>query len=737
MKRKILIILIVLILITLKLLMLPFDFFNSQDYSKVVYDRNGEILRIYLNENEQFILPLINEKIPDKLKDSVIFFEDKNFYRHNGVDFKAVIRALYLNVKNKKITSGASTITMQNVRIFRRGKRSYFNKFLEAIYAFQIDYKYTKDEILSIYLNHCPYGGNVRGYRTASLRYFNKVVNELTWAESATLAILPNAPSLLHAEKNRERFLEKRNNLLKDLYKANKLSEEDYILSINEPLPEKLYSLPQRAFHFSDYALTFTNEDIIKTTLDYAIQKIVGNTYSYYKNTFENFGVYNTGVIVVDTSTGEILAYYTGDYEEKHGRRIDTNRIQRSSGSTLKPFLYNLAFDKGVISQLSLLEDIPSHFGNFNPVNSDRQYRGLVSAKEALQKSLNIPMVKLLEKVGYREFYKLMKEYGIKNLRDAEDYSLGIILGTIEVSPLELVNMYVTLANLGYHKDLKVLEGQESKVKRLYSKGASSLTLDILKGVQRTNKNWEYTDNSYEFYWKTGTSFGERDSWAVGSNSQYTIVVWNGNVDNSSSNILKGVSASAPMLFDIMDRISTINGQIEGENLEEVFVNNNGYRSKYVNTQYTLMPVGANLSYDPYEEEIFINKNNIEVDSRNWILGQYEKVLINNYPSNVKYYLNLRGYKPNNIKRIEEKKDFQFLYPQNFMKIKMNNIKEDKLVVEAIGVEDVKEYYWYLNGSYIGSSTKAKNFIIGKKGLNRIDLITDTQLSTYVNFYLE
>ncbi len=737
MKRKILIIFIILTLIVLKLLILPFDFFDKEDYSKVVYDRNGELLRVYLNDQEQFVLPLTNEKIPEKLKESVIFFEDKNFYKHHGVDISAILRAFYLNIKNKKVISGASTITMQNVRIFRGGKRSYFNKIIEAIYAVQIDFKYTKDEILAIYLNHCPYGGNVRGYRTASLRYFNKVVNDLTWAEAATLAILPNSPSLLNAEKNREKFLKKRNDLLKDLYEGKKLSQEDYILSINESLPETLYALPQKAFHFSDYAINFTEEDIVKTTLDYSIQKIVGETYSYYKENFEKFGVYNTGIIVLDTNTREILGYYTGDYEEKHGRRIDTNKIQRSSGSTLKPFLYNLAFDKGLISEYSLLEDVPSHFGNFNPINSDRQYRGLVSAKEALQKSLNVPMIKLMEKVGYREFYKLMEDYGIKNLREPEEYGLGIVLGTIELSPLELVNMYATLGNLGYHKELKVLLNQESEGKRLYSKGASSLTLDILRGVQRTNKNWEYIDGTYEFYWKTGTSFGERDSWAVGTNSEYTIVVWNGNVDNSSSNILKGIRASAPILFDIMDKISNINGQIEKDSLEEVLINNNGYRSKYENTESAYMPIGVNLLYDPYEKEVFVDENNNEVDSRNWVRGEYKKVVVNDYPSNVKYYLSLRGYKDSGIKKINTNKDFKFFYPQNYMKIKMNNIEEDKLVVEAIGVEGVKEYYWYLNDSYIGSTNKAKNYIIGKKGLNRIDLITDNNLSTYVNFYLE
>lgn len=731
------------VLLVLRLLYLPADFFESENYSKTIYDRNGEILRIYLNKEEQFILPMDNSNnVPQKLKDAVIFYEDKNFYKHHGVDPKAVLRAFIGNIKSGRITSGASTVPMQTVKIFRGGKRTYLNKIMEIIYAIQMEFRYDKDEILNIYLSHNPYGGNIIGYQSACLRYFNKIPKQLTWSEAALLAVIPNAPYLM-SPKYSQILLEKRNKLLKELYEAGKIDEENYELSLLETIPEKPFPLPQNAIFFTDFIKNKTKENSIKSTLDFNIQKKVEDIMSFHKKNLEQNGIHNTAVMVVDTKSAEILAYTCGDYKEENGGKIDALRVQRNSGSTLKPFLYALAFDKGIISKDSLLEDVPSYFSTYNPVNSDKNYRGLVSADKALVMSLNVPLVKLLEEFGYRNFFDFIKDSKINNLKNPEYYGLSMILGTISISPYELAELYTTLGNLGASRKLKYIKDSEEIVgKRLYSQGAAWLTLDIIKDVKRPEKNWEFFTGKNTFYWKTGTSFGERDAWSVGCNDNFCIVVWNGNLDNSSSSKLKGIESSAPLMFDILNNISQSDGliKIPIDTLQKTKANSNGYRSIYENTEDILMPKDSILKQDPYEIKIFTNlAGNIEVDSRSFKAKEYKSIIINDYPSQVDYFLKLRGVERIKIKRLSENIHAHFIYPQEGIKIKIpknENGDYEKIMVEAADISS-QTYYWYLNGSYITSTEQPKIFMNFDKGINRIDLISDKNIACSVTFMVD
>ena len=731
------------VLLVLKLLYLPADFFKSENYSKTIYDRNGEILRIYLNKEEQFILPMdLADNIPQKLKKAVIFYEDKNFYKHHGVDPKAVLRAFIGNIRSGRITSGASTIPMQTVKIFRGGKRTYLNKIIEIIYAVQMELRYDKDEILNIYLSHNPYGGNIIGYQSACLRYFNKIPQKLTWSEAALLAVIPNAPYLMNPKYSKE-LLEKRNKLLKELFEAGEIDKENYELSLLEAIPDRPFPLPQKAIFFTDFVKNKSNKDSIKTTLDFGIQKKVDDIISYHKKNLEQNGIHNTAVMVVDTKSAEILAYTCGDYKDENGGKIDALRVQRNSGSTLKPFLYALAFDKGIISKDSVLEDVPSYFGTYNPVNSDKNYRGLVSAEKALIMSLNVPLVKLLEEFGYRNFFEFIKDSQIQNLKGSDYYGLSMILGTINLSPYELAELYTTLANLGESRKLKFIkESKEIIGKRLYSRGAAWLTLDIIKDVKRPEKNWEFFTGKNTFYWKTGTSFGERDAWSVGCNKNFCIVVWNGNLDNSSSSKLRGIESSAPLMFDILNSISQKDGIIDAPiyDLEKINANSNGYRSIYENTKEILIPKGSILKQDPYEVKIFTNlEENKEVDSRSFKINEYKSLIINDYPSQVDYFLKLRGVESSKIKRLSENVYTHFIYPQEGIKIKIPQNEDgdyEKIMVEVADISS-QTYYWYLNGSYITSTEQPKIFMNFDKGINRIDITTNSNHSASVTFKVE
>lgn len=735
---------IMLALLLVKILILPGTLLEFKNYSTTIYDRNGDILRIYLNENEEFILPMgKNHDIPKKLEEAVIIYEDKNFYKHHGVDLTAVARAFINNIKYNKIVSGASTIPMQTIKIFRGGERTYFNKIIEIIYAFQLNFKYNKKEILNLYLSHSPYGGNIRGYQSACLRYFNKIPKQLTWSEAAVLAVIPNAPSLISNKRYHSRLLEKRNKLLLELYKAGKMTKEDYNLSLKENIPENLYPIPQKAIFFTDFVRKNTKDDLIKSTLDSNIQKKVEEIINFHKKKLEPKGIYNTAALVIDTKSAEILAYVGGDYGTDRGGRIDAIQIQRNSGSTLKPFLYTLAFDKGLISPDSMLEDVPSYFGSYNPVNSDRSYRGLVSSRKTLELSLNVPIVKLLEETGHYSFHSFLKESNISNIKNPDYYGLSMILGTVHLSPYELGELYATLGNLGERKKLKYIKNEKDIImKRLYSRGSAWLTLDILKNVKRPNINWEFFQKRSQFYWKTGTSFGERDAWSAGCNKDFTIIVWNGNLDNLSSSKLRGIESSAPLMFDILNAISINEGTIEMPEKEiiETEASSNGYRSIYQNNSKVLMPQKAILKRDPYEKIIFTNLDeSIEMDSRSFGKEKHKSIIINEYPSQVKYFLKLRGVEFSKIKRLNEKIKAHFIYPQEGIKIKIPKDSEgnrEKIKVEAADI-DSKEYYWYVNGSYMETTKKPKLFMTFDIGLNRIDLITDSKHSCSVSFMVE
>ena len=724
----------------------------SQNYSTVIYDRNGRILRIYLNKDEQFILPPIKgEEIPEKLKKAVIAFEDKNFYSHYGIDPRGIFRAIWLNIKNGRRVSGGSTITMQTVKILRGGKRTYSNKIIEIFYSFILEYKLSKDEILKLYLSNVPYGKNIRGYRGAFLKYYGKDGEKLTWSEAASLAILPNSPSLITFEKNKEKFLKKKNLLLKRLYENGEIDDENYKLSIGENPPSKNYNVPQRAMFFSDYVKNKSDKNEIITTLDWDIQKQVESVVKNNKSILNKNNVFNTAILVVDTQTREILGYYGGEFKEKNYGLIDAVNVKRNVGSTLKPFLYGLSMDKGLISSRSLLVDIPTYYRSFSPVNSDKKNRGLVRATKALQLSLNIPMVRLLNEYRVENFINFFEKTKLVKIDTERGYGLSSILGTIEMSPLELGSLYTSLGNYGDFQPLKYIlseKDDDEKVKfkppknQLISEGAVYLTLNIMKNLNRPSSNWEYYRSKNEFYWKTGTSYGERDGWAVGTNKNYTIVVWTGNLDNAPGNHLSGIRYAAPMLFEILDSISDDIGVIEKpvNKLKKVEVTANGFRSVYDSGVETIeIPIDTVLKKDPYEKRVFIDLDTKkEVDSRTWTGKNYSSKIINDYGKDVNSFLEARG---DIINKVETKEDIKikFLYPSNGMKIKQprsENQKESKVKVVIAGKPNTK-YSWYINKKKIRTGKKTTEFFNLSKGKNVIMVISENGEVAKVKFWVE
>lgn len=709
-------------------------------YSVSVLDNNGNIIGVYLNKDEQWHLKSI-DKIPEKLKTAVMVFEDKNFYSHNGVDFSAVMRALKDNIFEKRRT-GASTITMQAVKMAQPKERSYFNKYLEIVHAFKLEKYYKKDEILKMYLNNAPYGGNIVGYKTASYMYFRKSSKELTWSEAALLAVLPNSPGLMNVEKNREKLIEKRNFLLKKLYEKNFINERQYEISLKEPVPDKRYSFPVLAPHLVR-RLVNENKDkkIIKSTIDSEIQKKTEKAVKDYSEFLKLSGINNTAVLIINNKNYEVTAYAGSQdfYDFKNNGQVDGITAKRSPGSLLKPFLYAKVIDEGIAAPQSKLPDVPLYFSNFSPQNADKKYYGMVEMRDALIKSLNIPFVELLKDYGEDKFFYFLKDILNFEDRNPERYGLSLILGTKEFTMEEIGILYSGLANYGNFKNLKYTEESTEEERQLLTKGASYLTLTTMRELERPGMEKFYREKN-PVSWKTGTSHGRRDGWAAGITPEWTVVVWTGNFTGEGNPNLTGVYTGGNLLFNILKILpKTEKDFIMPSDLEKIEVDKEtGYRLKYdVPYKEIFYPKDAKpLKASPYYKKIFVNKNGEEIDSRDESFNEREEKYILVYPLEVVNYFVRENLDVSNIfSEKTAKKTIKFIYPKNNLKIIVPKDfdGEKSLIVKIANIKN-QELYWYVNKEYAGKSREKERSFNFKKGEYEITVVSESGETAKINF---
>ena len=507
----------------------PKELVENINYSQVVLDRRGVILSVFLNDKEEFHLKYDGE-IPETLKTAVINYEDKKFYSHLGVDYPRIVKSFFNNLFGGK-KMGASTISMQVVKALEPSKRTYFNKLIEIVKAYKLENEFSKEEILKIYLNNAPYGSNIVGYSTAIKMYFNKNVNDLSYAEASLLAVLPNSPGILNLKKNNDKLEAKRNRLLKTLLDRNLIDERQYKFSLLEKFPTKIYYYDKKAPQFSIFLKNKYKDKIIKSTLDYKLQKKMEQIVFEYSSSMKNIGINNAAVLVLNNKTKEVLAYIASqDFnDKKNNGEIDGLQAKRAPASLLKPFLFALSIDEGLIVPDSIYPDVPIYFGNFYPKNSNNKFTGMVRIEEALTKSLNIPFVKLLSDYGVDKFYYFLEDNDKYPESSFDKFGLSLILGTREMRAVDMAKLYMGLANYGEISDLKyVLDEEQPKTHKGFSKGASYITLDTLTRVVRPGNENLYT-RERPISWKTGTSYGMKDAWSVGVSPDYTVLVWLGN----------------------------------------------------------------------------------------------------------------------------------------------------------------------------------------------------------------
>jgi len=569
-RRKLLIsLLFLLVLFWVFWNILPDSLFN-EPYSAVLLSRENYLLGAIIASDQQWRFPQ-SEKLPDKYKEAVIQFEDRRFYYHIGVDPIAIGRAIISNIKSGKKVSGASTLSMQVMRLSRKNRRrTYFEKLKEIILAIRLELKYSKNEILSFYAAHAPFGSNIVGLDAASWFYFNRNPKELSWAESAMLAVLPNSPALMHPGKNRNKLILKRNNLLRKLNDKKIITDLQLNLALSEPLPKKMKTLPRLAPHLLDSLMkNKTNGKFYKSTIKIALQKRVIALCNEYSNYLRLKGINNLSSIIIDNRSAEIISYIgnTGlNIKRNIGQEVDINQSPRSTGSILKPFLYAAMLSSGEITPNSLIADIPAQYNGFMPENFDHSYRGAVPARQALAKSLNIPAVRMLRQYDVNRFYDFLKQLGMTTLfRTADNYGLTLILGGAEGTLLDITKIYSKFAQVANSKikkvsKIKIFSNDKSALAKAFpiSRGAAYLTLKALLEVSRPGLEgyWKTFNSSRKIAWKTGTSYGLRDAWAVGVTPDFTVGVWAGNASGQGRAGLTGVSVAAPVLFKIFNLLN-------------------------------------------------------------------------------------------------------------------------------------------------------------------------------------
>lgn len=540
-------------------LCLPKDIFKGTSYSTVVTDRNGELLGARIASDGQWRFPP-SDTVPQKFRTALIEFEDRWFAFHPGVNPVAIARAAAGNLRAGKVTSGGSTITMQVIRMSRGKERTVRQKIIEAILATRLELRFRKKEILAMYAAHAPFGGNVVGLEAASWRYFGRPPEELSWGEAATLAVLPNAPAEIHPGKNRDKLLAKRNRLLHTLCERGHLDSLDLALACDEPLPLKPVALPQEARHLTEHYWMTSPGKRIRTTVDINLQRRVQAIADQWSGELASTGIGDLAVIVKDVRTEETLAYVgNADPDRKRpGSEVDIIRSPRSTGSILKPILYCALLQDGEILPKTLLPDVPVNINGFSPQNFNRRFDGAVPASEALTRSLNVPSVHMLRRFGVPKFLDLLRRCGMTTLHgSASHYGLSLILGGAEGTLGDVTTMYARLSASYQSADTSHTgKGDRLHGFPLTDKSALWWTFDALKEVNRPDEmDWRLVGSIKKVAWKTGTSYGFRDAWAVGVTPDFAVGVWAGNAQGQGVPGLTGARTAGPVMFDVFNML--------------------------------------------------------------------------------------------------------------------------------------------------------------------------------------
>ena len=725
---------------------LPSPLFEDP-HATVIESAEGDLLGARIASDGQWRFPSL-DSVPVKFEKCILLFEDEYFYTHPGFNPIAMGKAIWGNITTDK-RRGGSTITQQVIRLSRKGKqRSYTEKVVELIKATRLEAGYSKNEILNMYATYAPFGGNVVGLETAAWRYFALPAERLSWGQMAALAVLPNNPSMVRPGRNESTLSRKRDELLKKLWETGEIDETTYKLSLLEKLPGKPYPLPQLAPHLVEHVKQQSEGKRIKTSVKTSLQRDLNRLAREHYGQLKQNEIYNLAIVVMDVNTKKVIGYVGNSPTDRlHHKDVDIITKSRSTGSTLKPFLYVGMLDEGLILPKTLVADIPTSINNYQPQNFNNEYNGAVPADVALARSLNVPAVRMLRAYGLDKFYSDLKGINLGGIdKPASHYGLAMILGGAESSLWELTKTYAGMAHTlntfttssseydassfkGYDfikskDDLKentllnaeVLQGEPLQ----FSAGAIYNTLETLRTVNRPSgdENWQFYEDAQPIAWKTGTSFGFKDAWAVGVTPQYAIGVWVGNADGEGRPGITGIQAAAPLFFDVLRSLPNNGTWFETpyDALTEMKVcSKSGMKASLYcpDTEKLLVPIaGENTGACLYHKQVYVTRNgDYRVNSDCYELDAMKSNIYFTLPASLAYYYaakhpdfkELPPYHPDCAVSGEEV--MTFIYPKNNEGVilpKNFDATVNDVIFKVSHNNPETKIFWYLDNEFIG-----------------------------------
>jgi len=704
------------------LLNLLFPYQPKTDYSNIVIAADSTVIHAYLSSDEKWRMKTELSEITPLLRKAIIFKEDKYFYFHPGVNAIAIFRALFNNISQHKRTSGASTITMQVARLLNPKERTYLNKLIEVFRALQLELHYSKDEIIQMYLNMAPYGGNIEGVKAASLLYFEKAPNHLSLAELTALSIIPNRPNSLIIGKDNDTIIALRNKWLKRFEKAELFSKQDIKDAINEPLFAKRNNAPKMAPHFSRRIKNMHIEKAnIYTHLDLKKQLKIEHLVKNYIIRLYNRNIKNAAVLIIDNNKNKVITYVgSADFNNvEDAGQVDGIKAIRSPGSTLKPFLYALAFDQGIITPKLKITDVPVNYSGYEPHNYDSEYHGLVSVTNALTNSLNVVAVKVLYQYKSYKFVNELKKINFKQIKkDEKKLGLSVILGGCGVTLEELTGLYHAFANNGVYTEFNWLHNDSlNSGFHIISKESCYMLTEILTQVTRPDLplEWQNSADLPKVAWKTGTSYGRKDAWSIGYNKNYTIGVWVGNFSSEGVQEMSGAETAAPLLFEVFNTID-YKSDAEWYDVPEKL------EFRLVCSETGLIPNSfcTNLTNDAYIPNISSNKKcehllkiQVSVDTSISYCTSclpesgYINVFYPNYPPEIISYfetnqLKYRKAPPHNpqCERIFAENKPDITSPINNVEYFIDRADTTQILLTCNAANNVDIVYWYINDKF-------------------------------------
>lgn len=755
----------------------------SSPCSTLLYSSEGDLLGARIAPDGQWRFPAGNA-IPEKFETCLLTYEDKRFFYHPGVDPAALLRAIRENARSGKIVSGGSTLTMQLARIARGNQeRTIREKLIEICWAFFLESIYSKHELLNLYASHAPFGGNVVGIETAAWRYFGRAASELSWAESATLAVLPNSPALIHPGRNRKRLQEKRDKLLATLLANGAIGTTDYELACLESLPEAPLPLPNDAPHLLERLGMERPGERIQTSIHHSFQRQIQAIVNRYAQVYRSNHIYNLAAIVADVESGEVLAYVgneTYSSDPRQGNQVDLITAPRSTGSILKPFLYAGMLHDGLLLPSMLVPDVPLNINGFSPQNYDKTFRGAVPVHIAIERSLNVPLVRMLSQYNTGRLMTLLKSLGMTTLHFSEEhYGASLILGGAEGTLWDLSGMYASISRVlkHYHRyngrynpnDIHPLTPYPAKEESpilhltdnrlsdtpLLSCAAIWYTLEAMSAVNRPEEeaDWQQFESMKRIAWKTGTSYGGRDAWAIGVTPRYVVGVWAGNASGEGRPGLTGVGYAAPVLFEIFSLLPNSEwfDQPWDELMPLPICRQSGHKAspycEQVDTLYMPLP-GNNTDVCPYHKLIHlsadgqfrVNSSCESIDkmiSRSWfVLPPAQEYYYRNYHID---YTPLPPIKPGCGQDLNQQIDL--IYPEHKAILylpKGFSGKSERFIFKAAHARRDAILYWHLDETYLGETYETHQISCQvAPGKHILTLIDDEGNQKKIQFYVK